>query len=528
MLIPMPRFLPLAVLALLIVAAWAFLDPCGNDVSCVDDRYDAGAASSKPVRIVTDDTRAVEPVLVGHGSATGAGRGAEPETHGARSVVRGRVVDPDGEPLGGVFVHAKGPGTRQQRRSAANGSFRFGDLRPGTYEVAALLGPGRWLGTAETVEVLEGSVDVELRLRRSTSVRVVVVGEDGHRPLEGLAVVFGPLGASTKTDASGAAVLEHLDPAWRGTLSVTVPDDVPYLARREPDWSPRDDLLVLERALALRGRVLDEQGRPLEAVAVQLRLDAVDQTLPPGASRSVRTDAEGRFAFRRLRRGTYRIRALDAGTKWGRAGPWTDVAAGDADIVLRAHRGVAMGVRIEGWPLETRGELTATSVADPEKRRAARIETDGTALLRGLEAGERYVLWGTARSGPADTGSVTGYVHGDGVMATEDGLTLTYREGRAITGRIRLPEDADRDVLTVGVSARGLGVWRSTSWIAADGGFAVPGLPPGTWELTATATPAFRVGEDGRLRPPYHYRARTTARAGEEDVVLTLERVDVR
>ncbi len=71
-------------------------------------------------------------------------------------IIRGRVVDPDGDAMPGVRVTASGPGSRTAS-TGANGRYELTLNRPGRYTVKASNGAGFFVPRSTTVQVRKGS-----------------------------------------------------------------------------------------------------------------------------------------------------------------------------------------------------------------------------------------------------------------------------------------------------------------------------------------------------------------------------------
>ncbi len=145
----------------------------------------------------------------------------------------GRVLDADGKPLASamVQVHQPVPARRDGTATAgfdqtkADGTFAFGGLGPGTYEV--VVGPPhRFDRRGDVAELAERTVsgivleaggsrtDLEIRLERGARLVVRVTGSNG-RPASGASVRWhrpGGFGNTTETDALGVAQLTGVPP----------------------------------------------------------------------------------------------------------------------------------------------------------------------------------------------------------------------------------------------------------------------------------------------------------------------------
>ena len=110
--------------------------------------------------------------------------------------------------------------------------------------------------------------------------------------------------------------------------------------------------VVLDGGAAVRGRVVDRDGHPVEGATVLSETDTASQLLPfdlsgpvappTGWSAAVTDHGDGTFELAHLSRGTHRLRA----TRPGSAAVWSepiDLSAGDAtDVTLRLVEGGAI------------------------------------------------------------------------------------------------------------------------------------------------------------------------------------------
>ena len=370
--------------------------------------------------------------------------------------------------------------------------FAFVGLAPGAYAVRLVRGSL----DSEAVPVLldEGSVE-GLTLSLPAGGRVAgTVLDDRDRPRMGADVrltrlrgdgdaVGGPEALHRKaTDADGAYVFEDVAPGlWR--LEARDHDAAPHvmLLRIEEGESTLAEDIVLGPGGTLEGRVADEGGRGLDGARLRLESarDGVD-------AREVRTGEDGRFVAVRLAPGVWRVR-LDA-----RAGSFTgleaivEVVAGETTHVDLAARGRG---RIQGT-VRRRGR----PVPDVVVTLVGRVDEEGAALRRLFAhtdvRGE--FLWDGLVEGEYVVDVLDGVVRSTRAVALEDGdhldLDLEVWDGR-IPGRVLTA--AGRGAPGVEVVARprerpGPEVAARTR-TGPDGRFVLAGLPPGIYDLLASA-----------------------------------------
>jgi protocatechuate 3,4-dioxygenase beta subunit len=244
------------------------------------------------------------------------------------SGIYGRLLDEKKKPVVGAFVAADGedrtysPGTAQ--RSDAEGRFALLGLAPGRYRLAArheTLAPA-----IEEVELsAESDTEVELLLTEGTTLagrltdeeQMPVTGKVSLRGLDG-GMVSLMLRSSFRvdTDGEGSFSIGPL-PAGEHTLLVESRGYAPVnidatVTGREANQDLGD--VVLEKGLAVSGRVIAEGGEPLAGALVNAvqpgrgALSASGDLFATGE-----TDEQGRFVLAGLSLGGHRVHAVAPG-----------------------------------------------------------------------------------------------------------------------------------------------------------------------------------------------------------------------
>ncbi len=230
------------------------------------------------------------------------------------ATIRGLVSDEAGEPIAGAMVLA----VDDSRGSRLTGSGRIlGDPPPimartdvsGAFELRAVPGGEIALLASDAVHApswckvaVEPGPDLDHDFLLGAGSRLDVLLLDDHgAPVVGAAVemllIAGSLQLASltpkaKADAAGHAVFERL-PAAGARLSASAPGFVAVneLLDLAGSGAEHRDLL-LRRALALRGRVVDDAGRGVAAIRVELVPVDLDAASVPGDRT---TDVDGRF-----------------------------------------------------------------------------------------------------------------------------------------------------------------------------------------------------------------------------------------
>jgi hypothetical protein len=226
------------------------------------------------------------------------------------SVVTGRIVDEQGDPLPAIDVQAIriGNGGEENSRPTANaltndlGEYRLYGLTPGTYYVSAI--PDENLSDGS--EQITDEVDNEVYIRTFHPQSANMAGA--------IAVTVKPGQQVGGIDISLQKIRERL--VQTVTLSGNSSSGLPPASG---DHEKRDDRSIPANCL-VAGRVLELlTGKPIRRAQVVLRDVASGLDTPY----KTRTDGAGNFVLKRLRAGTYRLFAEHIGflpTQYGNDG----------------------------------------------------------------------------------------------------------------------------------------------------------------------------------------------------------------
>jgi len=441
-------------------------------------------------------------VLRGAGG-TGGGGGAAPETDGpgsgpspgtraaggkaapgdpasaAGTAIRGVVVDGAGSPIAGAEVAASCEGAPAPFRAAsgADGSFLLGGLDPGAVFLLGARAPGFAPGV--TGGVRPGSGEVRLTLlppirlsgrvrspggaaRAGARVRVLLLYPGLAKPLGGMEV---------NADEEGRYAFAGL-PAVPGEAEASLQGSSSGPRRYDPPAGGGGEVpldIVLDAGSAVAGRVLSEDGRPLEGVEVSARD-------PDGRARRSLTRDDGTFEVPGLAAEPLRVSARDPERLYleGREEGVVPPRAG-LEFVLRRDPGApgrfvfrcvdSAGNAVPGVTLETARE----GAGRPTGLCVAGADQEGV-FRPGQDQGGRYRL---VLSRGAESATVECAVEPG---RTTDLGTVRLLPAALLRGRVVLyGEAAPAGILVlVGDSA-----FPERDAVDAEGRLAIRALPPG-------------------------------------------------
>jgi len=310
------RGLATGLLALLAIAVAAFLalsrpDPPATSAPGAAIPSDAPSPPAAP-RFEGGGEPGESTTTVGSRDAPGA---EPPETRGERRIplakggtARGRVVAPDGAPIGGATVET----SPAERRATTDeeGKFRLEDLDPGTWLLRATA-PERVASEWREVAIEAGSETGEIVFALLDGLAIEGrVRDDAGVPLVGAGVFATTIvtadGWVAETTEEGRFRIPGL-PAGTFDLEARLEGHLP--ARRTGVRAGETEVeIVLPRAAAIRGRVVDEVDRPVSSFRVEVERDLGTYAVEPPRSAEFE-HPEGRFAFEALVPGLYHLRA---------------------------------------------------------------------------------------------------------------------------------------------------------------------------------------------------------------------------
>lgn len=305
-------------------------------------------------------------------------------------------------------------------------------------------------------------------------------------PLAALHVNSGEDGAFSFTGVPGG---DYVLGVARGDYALARPG--PELAVW-PGTSFTAPPLKLVRAGAVEGRVLNEQGAPMEGVLIKARLGQ--------ETHEATSDSAGLYRLRSLPPGEYTLAAAPAGgtatpsaapaiveTGQTGAGPEFTLAAGEDEGGLAVLVADELGKPIQGAAVHYRITFGEPGQS-PLLRGAALTNGAGRVTIAGVPRGGYYGVYASA---PGIVSAPTGWEPMAGAASAD--LTLTAHvpaacRAQGVVMRGGLVPAPGRKVLIM--PAEGM-EWpfRRAQFSDSEGGFDFAGLPPGTYRICAKGAP---------------------------------------
>jgi peroxiredoxin/protocatechuate 3,4-dioxygenase beta subunit len=240
------------------------------------------------------------------------------------TTIGGRVLDEAGKPLAdavvAVNVKKSYPESKQwvnltyeSIKTDGEGRWRFEGVpaKPDTIEVAAyhyLCLTDRPSFFLEPFKPLSALMDrsAVLKLRRGTIVEGTVLDPDGQ-PVAGADVFYGQGSGyinripAVKTDARGRFTF-GIQPETISSVYARAPGFGPAVTGLRVGTNLLRPYLTLERAHTIRGRVVDQAGRPIPGAGIALSWSGPDATASSSRSgaiaKDLKTGADGRFEWK--------------------------------------------------------------------------------------------------------------------------------------------------------------------------------------------------------------------------------------
>ncbi|MFN0059026.1 MAG: sigma-70 family RNA polymerase sigma factor [Planctomycetota bacterium] len=403
--------------------------------------------------------------------------------------VEGIVLDPDGHPVAGAAVATLGSSLSFSEGSARISIVRGPDgedvlqgfdMRSGHTVRTGVDGRFRIEGLPLQPTMLEArhddfaavrregvapnSRDVELRLTDGGRVVGVVLDPNGKGVVGATvrSLMSDPV-IATKTDDSGRFVLEHLEP---GTVQLEArADGFPRKRSARLTIVDGEEIagveIVLEEGVTVTGLVLDPDGKPLADARLSFKRGGAMLMM----SEDARTDAEGRFSAKGLRRGLdYSARATHPKYLQQALETFTaDASSIDLGTVTLRRGAMLSGkvVDVAGEPLAgasvsagtPAGELGQVEFEAVEVAIAPDIRGGPVGAFRGATSVVTTDANGLFTLAPLDAGEYTVNVRMPGYVPL-NGEVIALAEGQHV-GELTYTLGQGSEILGVVVNARG-------------------------------------------------------------------------
>ncbi len=452
----------------------------------------------------------------------------------AAASIAGRVVDVDGNPVPGAWVHRKGGPKKKGANpfmamlsqgpkvlTDADGNFVLPKLEPGRYQ---LFSRRESYAESETqkIELAEGEKvkDVELMLRVGETISGTVVTRGDGGAVEGALVYvtpgaalnFNPMDAvdmdprapansiSTKTDAQGGFTLKGLTPG-NVTIEVRHSDFAPASLARIA--VPGTDVVIeIGTGGVVEGVVTDKSGNAQSGTSIILSGGAMGF----GRTKTASTDANGFYRMERVVPGSYNIMKMGGDAMFGMDG-MAPIVVREGETTVKDFRakagggsGVRGGVMRDGKPLE--GAMVVLSGGSVGMKMASSA-ADGSFTFEDVPAGTYTV------SVQADL--MGGGTSTQEIVIDEDGnssdvqleLTSLSLEGRVIDGetgdgvgfaQVVLFDPAGGAMTSIEEIMRNQ---RGQAMTDEKGRFTITGVAKGTFSMRVSADGYAEATQDG-------------------------------
>lgn len=412
--------------------------------------------------------------------------------------ITGRVTR-SGVGIAGASVGVFGEGVAESTETAADGSFRLGNLTPGPL-MFSVNKPDEFVAHNRPVTAPVQDLEIEIPgggrvagrvLDKETRAPVTAfeAGLSGARSAGGM-VMMGPNQMRPFTSDDGSFVLENV-PAGPMNLVVNAAgytsNRVPSITVEEGKSTPELEVLM-DRGVRVTGRVTGPDGGALSGVTVRHSRAGSRQMQMAAPGSAAITDANGDYA----------VEAVEPGSTtfaFSRSGYVTTEKTADLKPKeARVDAQLGTGVRVSGTVVTDSGApaadamVSARSSAGASSYSSTRTDQNGAFQLEALAPG-RYTFSAQKQGYPRT--DLT-----DFDIASGAPVRLVLRTGGTIYGRvIGLSAQEMPTAMVMASNPNG----NSMSPVDAAGNFRVEGAPTGTVRLTARTGLGFATG--GRTSP---------------------------
>ncbi|HSS48080.1 MAG TPA: carboxypeptidase-like regulatory domain-containing protein, partial [Thermoanaerobaculia bacterium] len=320
----------------------------------------------------------------------------------------GRVVGPDGEPVGGATLsrvqgsHTGGSAMTSEIElgfTDARGSFQVSGFEPGPNDLR-VAAEGYATKTVRGVTIpadrdLEG---LEVVLGRGTILQVRVLSADGGPVADARVRVALVQPGSGLRDMENLFRMPRMQTDERGTCQGELPQAGTYQVTASVDQRTASTVVQasagttpaeirLPAGVQASGRVTDAQGQPLSGVYLRLAAKQDQTTINQGAT----SGEDGTFVFTQVPDGTYRLRAARQG--YTQSGEAREVAIAGSDVQgldlqLEPVTGATLTGHLLGLGPEELAQAAVRGFGGEDGFENATVEPDGRYEIKNVGPGE--------------------------------------------------------------------------------------------------------------------------------------------
>lgn len=412
--------------------------------------------------------------------------------------ISGRVTR-NGGGVAGVRVNLFGEGVTGEAETAGDGSFRIGNLSPGTAmlnvskeeEFIQQFRPVTIPASDIVVDVPPGGRITGRVVDKNTKQPVTTFDAGISAPRGGGGmVIMGPPQSRSFTSDDGTFVLDGV-PA--GTTNVVV-NAAGYVTARVPNITVEEGKTVanveveMDRGVKVTGKVTGPDGAAIAGVAVRSEVGGRRMMGMPGAANVAVTDANGEFVMEAQERGertfTFTRSGYVATTKTA------NLTGSDTRVDAQMSTGMRVtGVVVtEGGAPVADASVSASSAGEPGGS-STRTDQNGTFQMEGLASG-RYTFRAFKQGYPSAELRDTD-------IASGAPIRIVVRTGGTIYGRVTgLSSDELSSATVVASSPSG----NATGAVDSVGNYRIEGSPTGTVRISARTSQSFAGGKSSPVK----------------------------
>ncbi len=442
--------------------------------------------------------------------------------------LEGQVIDAGDLPVDGAIVAIN---TRPARtaRTEKDGTFFFDKLVGRRFSLTAR--HGSRVGGPILHKLSEKSSPVVIRLRSGGTVEVSVTAADTGAPVAGALLELRTIdNVPAVTDSHGRASFSGVAAGYC-TLAARASGFSPaqqLVSVPESTTKPVQITLSLYRGSSVSGRVVDQDGQPIQGARVLAVDSSALLSLADADRDGAESDGDGRFSIDALASGSYRLTATHADYPAASSKPVRVSAARPTpDVTIVMHPGAVMAGKVVDangqaapWARVRCGRKDMSPLVGAaiggKRQRGATADEQGKFRISGLPRAEMQAL---AQTEEASSDALTVDLRSRPVV--ED-IVLRLTIAGMIAGQVHTPSGdpladievaAFPDIWSNGISNETFLRGRATTATDGSGHFVLRGLARGSYRLRAARSAgSFRARMNSGVK----------AKTGDENVEIVL------